>query len=209
MDPALRARVRFRFGAPCPRASSSLFGDFPPQILFKIFTAGAVVDIGNFAPRNYALERVGGREWEDVHVHKNIFRKTHPSIVQSRCINHVGEPPKSIVQSRGRSFDRTITWANPRNFSKDDSGPAILPNRGCSGYPQHRVLLCSATSFHLEIGVDGYTFLPSLDCTKTLGLGPFSRQGRTLLLVSVIHLHVDVQLRRTYVGGNKLHFSFL
>jgi len=47
MDPAMQAHVRFRLGG----------SKFPPSIYFKIYTHGSVVDVGAFAPRNYAAER--------------------------------------------------------------------------------------------------------------------------------------------------------
>jgi len=47
VDPAMQVHVRFRLGG----------SRFPPTIYYKIYTHGAVVDVGSFAPRNYALER--------------------------------------------------------------------------------------------------------------------------------------------------------
>jgi hypothetical protein len=49
LDPAMQAHVRFRLGG----------ARFPPMIYFKIFTHGSITDIGAFAPRNYAAERMG------------------------------------------------------------------------------------------------------------------------------------------------------
>jgi hypothetical protein len=47
LDPAMQVHVRFRLGG----------SKFPPSIYYKIYTHGAVVDLGAFAPRNYAAER--------------------------------------------------------------------------------------------------------------------------------------------------------
>mmetsp|Transcript_64488 Transcript_64488/g.127502 ORF Transcript_64488/g.127502 Transcript_64488/m.127502 type:complete len:594 (+) Transcript_64488:86-1867(+) len=47
LDPAMQVHVRFRLGG----------SKFPPSIYYKIYTHGAVVDVGAFAPRNYAAER--------------------------------------------------------------------------------------------------------------------------------------------------------
>jgi len=47
LDPAMQVHVRFRLGG----------YKFPPSIYYKIYTHGAVVDVGAFAPRNYAAER--------------------------------------------------------------------------------------------------------------------------------------------------------
>lgn len=49
LDPSMQVHVRFRLGG----------FRFPPAIYFKIFTHGAVADLGAFAPRNYAAERCG------------------------------------------------------------------------------------------------------------------------------------------------------
>lgn len=53
LDPATQAHLRFRLGGT----------SFPPSIYFKIFTHGALVDIGAFAPRNYVAERTYGVEF--------------------------------------------------------------------------------------------------------------------------------------------------
>lgn len=53
LEPATRSHLRFRLGGT----------SFPPSIYFKIFTHGAVVDIGAFAPRNYVAERSYGVEF--------------------------------------------------------------------------------------------------------------------------------------------------
>jgi hypothetical protein len=43
-EPAMQVHARFRLGG----------SRFPPSIYYKIFTHGAVCDLGSFAPRNYA-----------------------------------------------------------------------------------------------------------------------------------------------------------
>lgn len=59
LDPAMQVHIRFRLGGE----------RFPPSIYFKIFTHGAVCDMGSFAPRNYAAERLGApRREEDYYV---------------------------------------------------------------------------------------------------------------------------------------------
>lgn len=59
LDPAMQVHVRFRLGGE----------RFPPSIYYKIFTHGAVCDLGSFAPRNYAAERLGApRREEDFYV---------------------------------------------------------------------------------------------------------------------------------------------
>jgi transposase len=59
LDPAMQVHLRFRLGGV----------KFPPSIYYKIFTHGAVCDLGAFAPRNYAAERLGvPRRPEDMYV---------------------------------------------------------------------------------------------------------------------------------------------
>jgi hypothetical protein len=59
LDPAMQVHIRFRLGGE----------RFPPSIYYKIFTHGAVCDMGSFAPRNYAAERLGApRREEDFYV---------------------------------------------------------------------------------------------------------------------------------------------
>merc|ERR1719450_708842 len=59
LDPAMQVHVRFRLGG----------SRFPPSIYYKIFTHGAVCDLGSFAPRNYAAERLGAtRDVEDWYI---------------------------------------------------------------------------------------------------------------------------------------------
>jgi len=54
LDPAMQAHVRFRLGG----------SKFPPAIYYKVFTHGAVCDVGSFAPRNYAAGPApGADEW--------------------------------------------------------------------------------------------------------------------------------------------------
>lgn len=54
LDPAMQAHVRFRLGG----------SRFPPAIYYKVFTHGAVCDVGSFAPRNYAAGPApGADEW--------------------------------------------------------------------------------------------------------------------------------------------------
>jgi len=48
-DPAMQIHLRFRLGG----------SKFPPSIYYKVYTHGAVADIGAFAPRSYAAERLG------------------------------------------------------------------------------------------------------------------------------------------------------
>lgn len=49
LDPSMQVHVRFRLGGT----------RFPPSIYYRIYTHGTVVDLGAFAPRNYAAERAG------------------------------------------------------------------------------------------------------------------------------------------------------
>jgi hypothetical protein len=55
LDPSMQVHVRFRLGGE----------RFPPSIYYKIFTHGAVCDLGAFAPRNYAAERLGAPRREE------------------------------------------------------------------------------------------------------------------------------------------------
>lgn len=58
LDPSMQVHLRFRLGGT----------RFPPSIYYKIFTHGAVCDLGAFAPRNYAAERLGApRRPEDAY----------------------------------------------------------------------------------------------------------------------------------------------
>jgi len=54
LDAAMQVHLRFRLGG----------SRFPPAIYYKIYTHGAIVDLGAFAPRNYAAERAGRPETE-------------------------------------------------------------------------------------------------------------------------------------------------
>lgn len=77
LDPAMQTHVRFRLGGM----------RFPPSIYYKIFTHGAVCDIGSFAPRSYAAERKGTpRRAEDYYV---------------RCENNGWRPLISRLQPGG------------------------------------------------------------------------------------------------------------
>jgi len=59
LDPSMQVHLRFRLGG----------SRFPPSIYYKIFTHGAVCDLGAFAPRNYAAERMGApRREEDLYM---------------------------------------------------------------------------------------------------------------------------------------------
>jgi hypothetical protein len=61
MDSASNAHIRFRLG-----------GDrFPPTIYYKIFVHGGIVDIGSFAPRDYASLKKGDK------VPKKMFLKDY------------------------------------------------------------------------------------------------------------------------------------
>mmetsp|Transcript_24028 Transcript_24028/g.58357 ORF Transcript_24028/g.58357 Transcript_24028/m.58357 type:complete len:513 (+) Transcript_24028:33-1571(+) len=51
LEPAMRGHVRYRLGGSA----------FPPAIYYKIYCHGPVVDVGAYAPRNYALERKVGQ----------------------------------------------------------------------------------------------------------------------------------------------------
>lgn len=51
LDPAMQAHVRFRLAG----------SRFPPTIYYKVFTHGAVCDVGAFAPRNYAAGQAPGQ----------------------------------------------------------------------------------------------------------------------------------------------------
>mmetsp|Transcript_160097 Transcript_160097/g.513659 ORF Transcript_160097/g.513659 Transcript_160097/m.513659 type:complete len:713 (-) Transcript_160097:86-2224(-) len=51
LDPSMQVHVRFRLGG----------RRFPPTIYFKVFTHGKICDVGAFAPRDYAGERLFGK----------------------------------------------------------------------------------------------------------------------------------------------------
>mmetsp|Transcript_139744 Transcript_139744/g.243354 ORF Transcript_139744/g.243354 Transcript_139744/m.243354 type:complete len:656 (+) Transcript_139744:112-2079(+) len=92
LDPSMQVHLRFRLGGT----------KFPPSIYYKIFTHGCVVDLGSFAPRNYAGERMGfpqGEEdwytrvenngWRPLVVRRNVNRGANKDEVEKATARKV------------------------------------------------------------------------------------------------------------------------
>lgn len=96
LDPAMQVHVRFRLGGM----------QFPPNIYYKIFTHGAVVDVCAFAPRNYAAERTAGASRNQGWYERMENNGWRPLIVRlaAKAERYVDEVEKSTARKPVKNF---------------------------------------------------------------------------------------------------------
>lgn len=96
LDPAMQAHVRFRLGG----------SRFPPSVYYKIYTHGAICDLGAFAPRNYIAEKANGGpvadgwyEREENNGWRPLVQRHHP-----RGVKYTDEVEKATAKKVLKNF---------------------------------------------------------------------------------------------------------
>lgn len=134
LDSAMQVHVRFRLGGT----------RFPPSIYYKVYTHGAVVDLGAFAPRDYVAERIGLSKGPCYQrAENNGWRLMYPRLVPTglKVVDEVEKatrkPLKNFHFSRLKRREdlerarrkRTVEWmrklyglATPRVDELEDAG---------------------------------------------------------------------------------------
>jgi len=100
LDSAMQVHLRFRLGG----------RRFPPSIYYKIYTHGTIIDLGSFAPRNYAAKRKQPHNPGTVTCQPN----DEPGIVYCRAENNGWRPLASRLLPTGAKVVDEVEKASAR-----------------------------------------------------------------------------------------------